>query len=216
MTRTPETTAALNLKKARSAVAEWRGELARLTDTPAPIVERPSDVAEVGRQTAARAAAIDAARHGLDAARDRLADAHQDGLTHAAARYRKAADEAATAAEEADAELADLRARLDLHIPTPHVFRRAFDSPQWPQTSALAIDHRHTEWLNRRAARCCEIEAAGVRLADHFGSNDVEFIDRFGGDLWRSHGIGWQPEDKTMCAANLPPEVKALYADLDD
>ena len=69
--------------------------------------------------------------------------------------------------------------------------------------------------MNRRAARCCQLEAEGIHLADYFDGYDEEFISRFGVKLW----LGWHPafriEDKTICASNLPPEVKALYTDTD-
>ena len=212
MSNTPETTALLDLEKARSAVAEWRGELARLEAVPTPVAERPSDVAKGARATAEHSAAIDAARHGLEAAIQRVADAHRATLTRAAGRYRQAAKEAAELAAAADADLAELREKVARHIPAGHIFRTAFNS-QWPNHSAIGDGHRHTEWLNLRAARCCEMEAEGERLADHFGKFEPDFQNRFGADLWNGQMVALRLEDKNMCAGNLPPEVKALYTD---
>lgn len=195
------------ITEAVAAVTAWHDEIDRLEAQPPVVAASPADLAKVGRTRAAQQADIDAAREGLAAARQHLVEVRRADLHRAADNYERAADKAAALADKANAELAELHNKVRTHIPAGHVF----DKVTWPDHSALATEHSHTEWLNRRAARCCQLEAEGIRLADYFDGHDEEFINRFGMRLW----LGWPPafriEDKTICADNLPPEVKALY-----
>lgn len=197
------------ITEALAAVTAWHDEIDRLEAQPAVVAASPADLAKASRARAAQQANIDAAQEGLAAVRQHLAEVRRADLHRVADNYERAADKAAALADKANAEFSELHNKVRPHIPARHVINTA----AWPDHSALATEHRHTEWLNRRAARCCQLEAEGIHLADYFDGYDEEFISRFGIRLW----LGWDPafriEDKTICASNLPPEVKALYTD---